>query len=639
MSRVEIRHFHLFAGLGGGARGFNAGHARVGQAETAFRCLGGVDSDPASMRDFERLSGAPGTTLDLFSREQYEAFHGQAPPADWREVTPADLRRAAGNERPNIIFTSPPCKGFSGLLSQKRSTGAKYQALNALTLRGIWLALEAWQDDPPEFFLLENVPRIANRGRPLLDQIEELLQAYGYATAETTHDCGELGELAQSRRRFLLVARHQEKVPPFLYEPPKRPLRAVGDVLRHFPVPGAAGGMHRLPSLQWRTWVRLALVEAGSDWRSLERLRVEDGMLADYGIVPEAEFYGGAYGVLGWGQASGTITAGAGNPARGRFSVADPRTGFSGEYGQYGVKGWAETAGAVSGKAGPGSGRYSVQDPRLGRTAHNNVYRVVEWDKHRPSVTGGGGPTAGGLGVADPRGGDWASGKYRVTAMDETAGAVMGASGTGNGAYAVADPRPDFQPHTHTNVYRIRPWDETAGTITGSGHPAGGAGCIADPRLPWGARRQHYQTGGHYGVLPWETASYAVAGAAKHDQGPWSVADPRDLPGAEDRGVYVIRALDGTWHRPFTTLELAALQGLVDPEEDLELDGRSDSAWRERIGNAVPSPAAAAIASVMGETLLLAWAGETFTLGMTPIWVRPLQVAAAVDSGQRREGV
>ena len=47
-------------------------------------------------------------------------------------------------------------------------------------------------------------------------QIVDLLRAYGYAVAETTHDCGELGALAQSRKRFLLVARHIEKVPPFL---------------------------------------------------------------------------------------------------------------------------------------------------------------------------------------------------------------------------------------------------------------------------------------------------------------------------------------------------------------------------------------------------------------------------------------
>ena len=54
----------------------------------------------------------------------------------------------------------------------------------------------------------------------------ELLNAYGYAVAETMHDCGELGGLAQSRKRFLLVARNVAKVPPFLYVPPTRPLRA-----------------------------------------------------------------------------------------------------------------------------------------------------------------------------------------------------------------------------------------------------------------------------------------------------------------------------------------------------------------------------------------------------------------------------
>jgi hypothetical protein len=96
--------------------------------------------------------------------------------------------------------------------------------------------------------------------------------------------------------------------------------------------------------------------------------------------------------------------------------------------------------------------------------------------------------------------------------------------------------------------------------------------------------------------------------------------------------VAVIRALDGTYHRPFTTLELAALQSLVDADEILELHGTSDSAWRERIGNAVPPDAAQAIASVMAQTLLLAWAGDTFQLSATPIWVRPIAIALAVKS-------
>jgi hypothetical protein len=100
--------------------------------------------------------------------------------------------------------------------------------------------------------------------------------------------------------------------------------------------------------------------------------------------------------------------------------------------------------------------------------------------------------------------------------------------------------------------------------------------------------------------------------------------------GGPTKLVVRIRAIDGTWHRPFTTFELAALQSLVDPEDQLELDGLSDSAWRERIGNAVPSSAAKAIADEMGRTLLLAWSGETFSLSAVPVWVRQLAVALRV---------
>ncbi|WP_197364751.1 hypothetical protein, partial [Streptomyces clavuligerus] len=65
--------------------------------------------------------------------------------------------------------------------------------------------------------------------------------------------------------------------------------------------------------------------------------------------------------------------------------------------------------------------------------------------------------------------------------------------------------------------------------------------------------------------------------------------------------------------------------------EQFVLDGRSDQSWREAIGNAVPRKAAKAIGTVMGQTILLARTGETFVLGSTPIWVRPLAVALSVD--------
>ncbi|EPO7856405.1 TPA: DNA cytosine methyltransferase [Pseudomonas aeruginosa] len=589
MIKRTLYHFHFCCGLGGGAAGFNRARPRVGSVEAEWVCLGGIDVDPAGLRDFERLAGVPGTLLDLFTRDQYVRFHGKEPPAGWREATPEDIRRAAGGRRPDAVFISSPCKGASGLLSEKMSLTPKYQALNELTLRCIWLMGEAWADDPVPLIVFENVPRLASRGRHLLDQINSLLGGFGYAVAETTHDCGELGGLAQSRKRFLLVARHVEKVPPFLYEPEKKSLRAVGDILGRMPLPGdidAAGPMHRVPSLQWKTWVRLALVRAGSDWRSLNDLAVEDGYLRDLIIVPE--YHRGVLGVNHWGDSCGVV-AGASRPMNGRFSVADPRAPANAlQYQQYGVRRWTDTSGAIIGVKSPGQGTYSV---------------------------------------ADPRGQSF--GKYPVTNWDGPSGTVIAASTTGQGAFAVADPR-HSGPAKHSNEFRIVPWSRHAQAVT-SAHGTGQ--CVEDPRVLNRTKGDSYLTGGHYGVVGFDQSAGAVSASARHDNGRWSVADPR-MPAANDRLTCIIRSLDGTWHRPFTTLELAALQSLVDPEEQLILDGLSDSDWRERIGNAVPPAAAEAIAGVMGTTLLLAEAGETFMLSSTPIWVRPVAVALSVAQQQ-----
>lgn len=661
---AEVRVFHLFGGLGGGARGFNRGRARVGHLVARFRCIGGVDIDAAAVRDFERLAGVPGTVLDLFDREQYLAFRGKEAPADWREASADDVRAAAGGERPHIVFTSPPCKGFSGLLSESRSGAARYQALNRLTVRSVRLALEAWADDPPEFFLLENVPRIATRGRALLDIIVELLESAGYAVAETTHDCGELGGLAQSRRRFLLVARHREKVPPFLYEPPKRPLRAVGQVLGAMPLPGhpAAGPMHRMRQLQWKTWVRLAFVEAGGDWRSLQKLAVVDGYLRDFGIMPEAAHFPGVYGVTPWGKPAPTVTS-EGTPNTGRFAVADPRA-FEGPHnGHLGVTPWGDPAGTITGGARPGQGRFSVADPRPIGWAEYSQLGVLPWGEPCGTLSGQSASGGGYYSVADPRY-PWVGAhenKMRVELWDRPAHVVTGSDRVGSGALSVADPRLTNRGPAFNNIFRIVRWDQPSAAVTGPGG-AGTGLAVADPRADgWGGRGKYRVTGfdeaagaviaesatgngafavadpridlaqgrGAYGVLPWDAPAGAVTAQAGPDNGRFSVADPR-LPAIEQKLVAVIRSLDGTWHRPFTTLELAALQSLVDPTEPLMLDGTSDSAWRERIGNAVPPDAAAAIASEMGRALLLAWSGQTFALGSTPIWVRPVAVAIAV---------
>lgn len=69
-----LTHFHLFCGIGGGAMGFQQASPRIPGVQGQhgrFECLGGIDSDPAAIRDFSRLTGTQGTVLDLFDHDQY----------------------------------------------------------------------------------------------------------------------------------------------------------------------------------------------------------------------------------------------------------------------------------------------------------------------------------------------------------------------------------------------------------------------------------------------------------------------------------------------------------------------------------------------------------------------------------------
>ncbi|MNJ24052.1 hypothetical protein D3C77_184560 [compost metagenome] len=56
MIKRKLKHFHMCCGLGGGAKGFNRAKPIVGNKQAEWQCIGGVDVDPAGLRDFERFS-------------------------------------------------------------------------------------------------------------------------------------------------------------------------------------------------------------------------------------------------------------------------------------------------------------------------------------------------------------------------------------------------------------------------------------------------------------------------------------------------------------------------------------------------------------------------------------------------------
>jgi len=511
--------FCLFGGIGGGALGFQ---------QAGFRLLGSVDADEGACADYEYLTGSPATLADLTT------------------MTPDELRAVTDGECPDVVFTSPPCKGYSGCLPTKRSKSKRYQQMNSLALRGIWLALEAW-DDLPKLLLFENVPRIQSRGKQWLEEIQGLLRAYGYAVEMSTHDCGELGGLAQHRKRFLLVARHMEAVPEYLRVPASKRVRGIGEVLRELPLPlpgsKAGGRMHRLPKLAPKNWVRLALIPAGGDWRDLP------GSVA---LPHRSGRQNGGFGLNDWEAPSHAVVA--------EGSVRNT---------------WA-----------------SVTDPRLGCSPRATVYGVVNWN-----------------GVS---------------------GAVIGNARHDNGAFVVADPRSVCK--RREGALGVKGWEDTSTAVIAHGTVHNGNWQVADPRLPHVDGRH----AGNLGVSDWDDPGHTVIGGGAR-RGWDSVSDPRDaqaeLPEVDwesKKPVHlIIRAADGAWHRPMTTLELAALQGFptqVDGEW-LKLSGNADRRWRQRIGNAVPPPAARAIANNCRATLA-ASADGVFLMSAESIWVAPNRPAA-----------
>ncbi len=382
-SRV-YKALHLFCGLGGGSLGFANAQEEYRGIKGRFENLAGIDVDPEACADYERITGSRSLNLDLFSREQYILFHGHEPDENWQEITPTRLRKLVG-DCPDVVFTSPPCKGFSGLLSEKSAKTKKYQALNQLTVRSTYLTLEAFKDDLPGLFILENVPRITSRGKKLLEEIKQQLRMYGYVINDDKdqyHDCGEIGGLAQRRKRYLMIARHPEKLDSFVYQPPTYKVKNIGDVLETAPLPfdERYNKIHHLSNLQWKTWVRLALIPAGGDWRDLDKVEWEK-----YRIVSEHHS----------------------SVEEGVSLESNPSTGFkSGTHAAiYRMQNWEETSRTVTGAVGPNNGALCVNDPRLQhqKGRYSNKWQLLKWNGAATTVTGAGDIQSGAQSVADPR--------------------------------------------------------------------------------------------------------------------------------------------------------------------------------------------------------------------------------------------
>jgi site-specific DNA-cytosine methylase len=404
--------------------------------------------------------------------------------------------------------------------------------------------------------------------------------------------------------------------------------------------------MHLLSLLSPLNWIRLACIDpkrvvsprSKGDWRDLpprvriagHRRRAETRQGGD-----EENRHDGKVGVNRWDAPAHTIIGRGQRWCSTWSSVADPRiTRMEGEHkpgsrkakgapDDYGVGQWDEPHTTIRGRQEVQSSRASVSDPRVAETAiserksRKNGGRGVEaWDAPAHSVLGEGSVENCRVSTADPRlGCKPRPGVYGVNDDAAPAATILGHHRHDNAAGSVTDPRLSYR-----SAERVARADRRA---EGSGHSGRGDFGVVDSDGPSPTILGHHRVSKSPAALTddrgWPIPTHELV----IEDGEFVLytldpdAPPVDVNPKARPCLMVIRAPDGTWHRPMTDRELAALQGFP---LDCYLEGPSSTTprrkatattparparpgRREHIGNAIPPPTAEAIGRAILECI------------------------------------
>lgn len=240
---------------------------------------------------------------------------------DVREVTGDMLAEASPTGTIDLVAGCPPCQGFSSLTSKHRRDDPR----NALVREMSRIVREV----KPLAVMMENVPGLALKGKPLLDEIVAALKEEGYMPSYKVLQVADFG-VPQNRRRLVLLAGKGFEIG--LPKPthsrdgsgglPK--WNAIDGVLKGQSKPvtlekarklggPAAVKWHIVRSLSPENELRMKNAKPGTAWWNIPK-----------GLRPKCHKkksagFSNVYGRMKWGSVSPTITGGCTTFSKGRF--------------------------------------------------------------------------------------------------------------------------------------------------------------------------------------------------------------------------------------------------------------------------------------------------------------------------------
>lgn len=294
MTERQLTAVEIFAGGGGLA---------VGLDRAGFRAVAAIELERHAAATFK--ANHPG--VQVFRQ-------------DVSEISGAALLELGGGSI-DVLAACPPCQGFSSLTSKYKRDDPRNMLVSEVA--------RLTEEISPTAVMIENVPGLANKGRPLFDDLVKRLEAAGYVCNWSVLQVADYG-VPQMRRRLVLLAGKGFKIemPAATHSRTgtdgKARWRTVRDAIGHMseavPFVDATkkGGAHLFD------WHVIRKLSDDNKKRLMHAKVGASGMETPDHLRPPCHRGGysgfsNVYGRMSWDQPSPTITAGCTTLSKGRF--------------------------------------------------------------------------------------------------------------------------------------------------------------------------------------------------------------------------------------------------------------------------------------------------------------------------------